>query len=386
MSGASVTYGGGGAGGSIIAGGTGGAGGGANGGYGAGGGGAANTGGGGGGGGPDNVGGAGGSGIVIVRYVTGTAQGSGGTITTGGGYTIHTFTSSGTFTLTIPAPTLTAVSPNSGNQGATVGVMLTGTNFVSGGTTVAVSGAGVTVSGTSVASATSLTASFAIGGTAASGARNVTVATTGGTTAAQTFTINVPPPPPSPSSGYLAKYDNTAALLASSIFEGSNGNLGVGTSSPATKLHIVGDVRVDGNISAKYQDVAEWVDAGAALPAGTVVVVDATKNRAVACSVAYDTAVIGVVSAAPGIVLGEDGPGRVLVAQSGRVRTKVDASYGAIKRGDLLVTSTTSGYAMRSAPLTIDGVSFHRPGTIVGKALEDLAAGTGEILVLITVQ
>jgi hypothetical protein len=31
-------------------------------------------------------------------------------------------------------------------------------------------------------------------------------------------------------------------------------------------------------------------------------------------------------------------------------------------------------------------VSFHRPGTIVGKALEDLAAGTGEILVLITVQ
>jgi len=28
----------------------------------------------------------------------------------------------------------------------------------------------------------------------------------------------------------------------------------------------------------------------------------------------------------------------------------------------------------------------HRPGTIVGKALEDLPAGTGDILVLLTLQ
>jgi hypothetical protein len=37
---------------------------------------------------------------VIVRYATGTITGAtGGTITTSGGYTIHTFTSSGTFVL-----------------------------------------------------------------------------------------------------------------------------------------------------------------------------------------------------------------------------------------------------------------------------------------------
>ena len=60
----------------------------------------ANTGGGGGGGShSSSVGGAGGSGIVIVRYY-GSQQATGGTITSSGGYTIHTFTSSGTFTPT----------------------------------------------------------------------------------------------------------------------------------------------------------------------------------------------------------------------------------------------------------------------------------------------
>jgi len=52
--------------------------------------------GGGGGGAWDSTGGAGGSGIVIVRYL-GVQQALGGTVTTAGGYTIHTFTASGTF-------------------------------------------------------------------------------------------------------------------------------------------------------------------------------------------------------------------------------------------------------------------------------------------------
>ena len=79
-------------------GGTGGSGGGGNGISGSGSGGAAgtaNTGGGGGGGGY-----AGGSGIVIIRYVTGTCTATGGTTSTSGIYTLHTFTSSGTFQIT----------------------------------------------------------------------------------------------------------------------------------------------------------------------------------------------------------------------------------------------------------------------------------------------
>jgi hypothetical protein len=45
------------------------------------------------------VGGNGGSGIVIVRYY-GAQKATGGSITSAGGYTVHTFTSSGTFTPT----------------------------------------------------------------------------------------------------------------------------------------------------------------------------------------------------------------------------------------------------------------------------------------------
>ena len=58
----------------------------------------ANRGGGGGGyGESSNSGAAGGSGIVIVRYL-GSQRGTGGTVTSAGGYTYHTFTSSGTYT------------------------------------------------------------------------------------------------------------------------------------------------------------------------------------------------------------------------------------------------------------------------------------------------
>ena len=99
-----------------------------------------------------------------------------------------------TFTVNPVAPTLTAVSPTTGVQGTTVAVTLTGTNFISGATTVAVSGSNVTVNNVSVSSGTSLTADFVIASGAALGDRNVTVTTAGGTTAAKTFTVNPPAP------------------------------------------------------------------------------------------------------------------------------------------------------------------------------------------------
>ena len=58
--------------------------------------GAANTGGGGGAGSSPNIGN-GGSGIIIIRY-SGSQKGTGGTVTSSGGYTYHTFTSTGTYT------------------------------------------------------------------------------------------------------------------------------------------------------------------------------------------------------------------------------------------------------------------------------------------------
>jgi hypothetical protein len=57
----------------------------------------ANTGGGGGAANGSGTGGSGGSGVVIIRYA-GSQRGTGGTVTSSGGYTYHTFTTSGTFT------------------------------------------------------------------------------------------------------------------------------------------------------------------------------------------------------------------------------------------------------------------------------------------------
>ena len=98
ISGASVTYaGGGGGGGSGVTAGSGGSGGGGNGSSsGSGAAGTANL-GGGGGGSNGSAGGNGGSGVVIISYA-GAQRGTGGTVTSSGGNTIHTFTSSGTYT------------------------------------------------------------------------------------------------------------------------------------------------------------------------------------------------------------------------------------------------------------------------------------------------
>jgi hypothetical protein len=117
------------------------------------------------------------------------------------------------------------------------------------------------------------------------------------------------------------------------------------------------------------------------------VVIDTTAtNRVEAATTAYDGRVAGAVSPQPGLILGEAREGGVLVAQSGRVKVKADARFGAIQPGDLLVSSPTKGHVMRSAPIAIAGHLVHRPGTVVGKALESLAEGQGEILVLLTLQ
>lgn len=71
---------------------------------------------------------------------------------------------------------------------------------------------------------------------------------------------------------------------------------------------------------------------------------------------------------------------------TGRVKVKVDATKKPVEVGDLLVASDKEGIAMKSEPLDLGGVPIHRPGTLIGKALEPLSEGEGEILVLLSLQ
>jgi hypothetical protein len=68
------------------------------------------------------------------------------------------------------------------------------------------------------------------------------------------------------------------------------------------------------------------------------------------------------------------------------VRLRVDATTHPVHIGDLLVTSDKAGMAMVSEPVDFGGVKIHRPGTMIGKALEPLDGGEGEILVLLSLQ
>lgn len=87
-----------------------------------------------------------------------------------------------------------------------------------------------------------------------------------------------------------------------------NGNVGIGTSAPQSKLHVNGDVLVSGDIFLPGADCAENFNVQSLLEAepGTVMVINAGGNLEPS-SKAYDKRVAGVISGAgqfrPGIIL-----------------------------------------------------------------------------------
>lgn len=147
------------------------------------------------------------------------------------------------------------------------------------------------------------------------------------------------------------------------------------------------DLEVHGDIKMMNADVAEEfaVAEGCDVGPGTVVVVDDDGNL-VAGSTACDPRVVGVVSGAgryrPAIVLDRSGGGlrRETVALLGKVVARADATYGAIRVGDMLTTSPTPGAAMRVSDHTAAA------GAVIGKALAPLESGLGMVPVLVNLR
>jgi hypothetical protein len=160
-----------------------------------------------------------------------------------------------------------------------------------------------------------------------------------------------------------------------------------GVGSPSVfKVTPSGDVRSDRSLfgtsfRAGAADMAEWVSVSEPAEAGTVLELDilnpgAHRPSQGPCSLL----VVGVVSLEPGLVLGIAGPaqGKALLALSGIVPVKVTNEGGPIQPGDLLVSSSTPGYAMRWAG------PEPCPCALVGKALEPMTDERGVISVLLT--
>ena len=164
----------------------------------------------------------------------------------------------------------------------------------------------------------------------------------------------------------------------------NDGNLFVKTGhifgGPNTKITCF-DVSLVGADCAENFDIAGPV----AIAAGSVMVVD-DEGKLSPCHLEYDRRVAGVVSGAgdykPGILLGQDGStnNRQPIALVGKVYCKATAREHPISVGDLLTTSSMLGHAMKAAD------PAHAFGAVIGKALQPLSAGVGEIAILIALQ
>ncbi|PUZ24832.1 hypothetical protein DCC81_10915 [Chitinophaga parva] len=174
---------------------------------------------------------------------------------------------------------------------------------------------------------------------------------------------------------------------------GASGNLATFQSagSNVARIDKAGRGFFDGGTQNSGADVAEAFDAKggkAAYEPGDVLIIDVNSDRSVEKSnAAYSTLVAGVYATKPGVVLTEGAADadvmesdQVPMGVVGVIPTKVCDEGGAIHRGDILVTASKAGYAMKADPEKL------KPGQAIGKALEELVRGEGKIKVLVNVK
>lgn len=191
---------------------------------------------------------------------------------------------------------------------------------------------------------------------------------------------------------------NTSAHLdgnQANIFLGGNGRDGdialfaASENNPAddaskATIHLNGDA---GDIILRNADCAEEFTAAPMTGAspGDVMVLD-DEGLLRPCKKAFDKRTIGVISGAdlykPGIILDrqDNMENRHPIALVGKVCVRVTDENGPIRIGDLLTTSSKTGFAMAAGD---DPRAF---GAVIGKALKNHTSGAGMIPIVIALQ
>lgn len=171
--------------------------------------------------------------------------------------------------------------------------------------------------------------------------------------------------------------------------QGSGGDILTGRSSGVNQVRIdkTGKGFFNGGTQTGGADVAEAFEVEGIVEVyspGDVMVISTSNDRTITKSYeAYSTLVAGVYATKPGVLLTERSlddshDDTVPLGVVGVIPTKVSSENGSIRRGDLLVTSSIPGHAMKGTDRD------KMMGAVLGKALENFdGTGTGVIKVLV---
>ncbi len=173
--------------------------------------------------------------------------------------------------------------------------------------------------------------------------------------------------------------------------EGTSGDPAIFQTAGVNKARIdrTGKGFFDGGTQSSGADLAEAFDVEGnknIYSAGDVLIISTKTDRTLEKSdTAYSMLVAGVYATKPGVLLTEKDIEQSLdkevpLGVVGVIPTKVCNQNGAIKRGDILVTSDKAGYAMKA------DLNKLKPGEAIGKSLENFDAATGVIKVLVNVK
>jgi hypothetical protein len=145
----------------------------------------------------------------------------------------------------------------------------------------------------------------------------------------------------------------------------------ISTGDASYEGNILGAWKLTGasTLQATYADLAEYYEGDQEYESGTVLVFGGNKEVTTTDQM-NDIRSAGVVTTNPAYTMNADQTGiKVCIALAGRVPCKV---VGRVKKGDMLTTSATPGYAVRVTTPTL--------GSIIGKALEDKDYGEAGVI------